>query len=130
MADKTGIEWTDATWNPVSGCSLVSPGCTNCYAMHVAHRFARTGTKIYDGLTAEVNGKPVWTGKINVNERVIDQPLHPDWVRSLRDQCAAAGASFFFKQWGEFDAYGARQGKKRAGHTIDGAVWRQMPEAA
>lgn len=33
MGDKSGIEWTDATWNPVVGCSLVSPGCTNCYAM-------------------------------------------------------------------------------------------------
>jgi len=30
---KTGIEWTGRTWNPVRGCSLVSPGCTNCYAM-------------------------------------------------------------------------------------------------
>ena len=32
MADKTGISWTDATWNPVTGCSKVSPGCDNCYA--------------------------------------------------------------------------------------------------
>jgi hypothetical protein len=33
MADQTNIEWTDATWNPITGCSIVSPGCTNCYAM-------------------------------------------------------------------------------------------------
>src|SRR5262245_60057897 len=32
MGDRTGIEWTDATWNPVSGCSKVSQGCKNCYA--------------------------------------------------------------------------------------------------
>lgn len=38
MADKTGIEWADATWNPIVGCSLVSPGCTNCYAMSMAAR--------------------------------------------------------------------------------------------
>ena len=38
MSDKSGIEWTDATWNPVAGCSIVSPGCTNCYAMGVAGR--------------------------------------------------------------------------------------------
>ena len=36
MADNSAIEWTDATWNPVTGCSVVSPGCTNCYAMKLA----------------------------------------------------------------------------------------------
>jgi protein gp37 len=38
MADGTHIEWTDATWNPVTGCSVVSLGCTNCYAMKLAGR--------------------------------------------------------------------------------------------
>jgi protein gp37 len=37
MAD-TSIEWTDATWNPVAGCTVISPGCTNCYAMRMASR--------------------------------------------------------------------------------------------
>ena len=32
----TKIEWTEATWNPIVGCSLASPGCTNCYAMQLA----------------------------------------------------------------------------------------------
>ena len=36
MADNTHIEWTEATWNPITGCSLASPGCTNCYAMQLA----------------------------------------------------------------------------------------------
>ena len=36
MADKTKIEWSDATWNPIVGCSVVSPGCTHCYAMRDA----------------------------------------------------------------------------------------------
>jgi hypothetical protein len=36
MADHSHIEWTDATWNPITGCSVVSPGCTNCYAMKLA----------------------------------------------------------------------------------------------
>ena len=36
MADNSGIEWTDTTWNPITGCSVVSPGCTNCYAMGLA----------------------------------------------------------------------------------------------
>jgi protein gp37 len=39
MADKTAIEWTDATWNPVTGCTKVSPGCDNCYAERFSERF-------------------------------------------------------------------------------------------
>ena len=43
MADKTGIEWTDATWNPVTGCTKVSPGCAHCYAETITLRFKRGG---------------------------------------------------------------------------------------
>lgn len=39
MSDRSKIEWTDATWNPVRGCSKISPGCTNCYAETFAERF-------------------------------------------------------------------------------------------
>jgi protein gp37 len=39
MADKSKIEWTDATWNPVTGCTKISPGCANCYAETFAERF-------------------------------------------------------------------------------------------
>jgi protein gp37 len=39
MADKSAIEWTDATWNPVTGCTQLSPGCDNCYALRFAERF-------------------------------------------------------------------------------------------
>src|SRR5436190_17033731 len=39
MAEKSDIEWTDATWNPVRGCVKVSPGCKNCYAERFAERF-------------------------------------------------------------------------------------------
>lgn len=42
MADKTGIEWTDATWNPITGCHKVSPGCDNCYAETFAERWRGT----------------------------------------------------------------------------------------
>ncbi len=38
MSDRTGIEWCDATWNPITGCSPISPGCTNCYAKRMAKR--------------------------------------------------------------------------------------------
>jgi hypothetical protein len=39
MSDTSAIEWTDATWNPVTGCSKVSPGCANCYAERMAIRW-------------------------------------------------------------------------------------------
>lgn len=39
MAQKSDIEWTDATWNPVTGCTKVGPGCDNCYAERFAERW-------------------------------------------------------------------------------------------
>ena len=42
MSDKTAIEWTDATWNPVTGCTKVTRGCDNCYAERIAERFRGT----------------------------------------------------------------------------------------
>lgn len=50
------------------------------------------------------------------------RPMHPDWARSVRDQCQAAGVAFFFKQWG-----GVR--KKDAGALLDGREWREFPRA-
>lgn len=60
MADRTGIEWTDATWNPVVGCSIVSPGCTNCYAMAMAGRIERMedGKTHYAGTTKATKAAP------------------------------------------------------------------------
>ncbi len=49
------IEWTDATWNPVAGCRLISAGCTNCYAMGMARRLEAMGIKKYAGLTHQTN---------------------------------------------------------------------------
>ena len=42
MAERSGIEWTDATWNPTVGCTKVSPGCAHCYAERITRRFPRT----------------------------------------------------------------------------------------
>jgi len=47
MADKSRIEWTDATWNPTTGCTKVSPGCKNCYAEQLALRLQRMGSRNY-----------------------------------------------------------------------------------
>lgn len=47
MSDQSGIEWTDATWNPVTGCTQVSPGCKNCYASRLAKRLQAMGSHRY-----------------------------------------------------------------------------------
>jgi protein gp37 len=78
VSDGTKIEWTEATWNPITGCSVTSPGCTNCYAMKLA------GTRLRNhasraGLTAESQAGPVWTGEVRFNEQWLDQPLR--WKR-------------------------------------------------
>lgn len=78
MAEHSTIEWTDATWNPVTGCSVVSPGCTNCYAMGLAgtrlqHHPSRTG------LTQPSKAGPVWNGQVRLNEEWLTQPLQ--WKR-------------------------------------------------
>ena len=90
MSAKTGISWTDATWNPVAGCSLVSAGCTNCYAMQQAHRFDAVPGSKYEGLTEVVNGRPVWNGKVRLWPKHLDQPMrwkHPRkiFVNSMTD---------------------------------------------
>jgi protein gp37 len=84
MAATTSIEWTDRTWNPVVGCSLVSPGCTNCYAMRMAGRIEAMGTAPhYAGLTKPSKAGPVWTGEVRAApEHVLLQPLR--WRRPSR----------------------------------------------
>jgi protein gp37 len=239
MSDKSKIEWTDATWNPVRGCTKISPGCAHCYAETFAERFrgvpghpfergfdlrlvpeklgeplrwsasrrifvnsmsdlfhekvpdpyiadvarvmrlanwhtyqvltkrAKRMVSLLRGKLRSVANKPhIWwgvsvenrqhglprvdllraapasirflsieplledLGAINLNgiNWVIvggesgpgARPIQPDWVRSIRDQCLAAGVPFFFKQWG-----GVR--KSEAGRELDGAFWDELP---
>ncbi|SHH31565.1 protein gp37 [Jatrophihabitans endophyticus] len=242
MADKSSIEWTEATWNPTTGCDRITAGCDNCYALTLAKRLKAMGNPKYqvdgdprtsgpgfgvalheDALalptrwstprTVFVNSmsdlwharvpdqfihrvfdvmvntpqhtyqlltkRPkrlrrmaeelpwpsnVWIGtSIEAQEQAwrldelilvpaairfisaepllgplqldlsgIDwlivggesgrghRPINPDWVRSLRDQCAASDTAFFFKQWG-----GIRP--KARGRELDGRTWDAMP---
>jgi protein gp37 len=242
MSEHSQIEWTDATWNPVRGCTKISPGCTHCYAETFAERFRGVPGHPYEqgfdlklipekldeprrwrkpkrifvnsmsdlfhegvpedyiasvvGVMQEANWHTyqvltkraermrtllsttlrfaaelphVWWG-VSVEDRKhglprIDdlraapaavrflsieplledlgrvdftdihwviaggesghgaRPMHADWVRSLRDQCAAAGVPFFFKQWG-----GVR--KKKAGRELDGRTHDDQPAHA
>lgn len=73
MAD-TSIEWTDATWNPVAGCSVMSAGCTNCYAMRMAARLEAMGLEKYRGLTRKTGGRSKWTGQIYLDETALKIP--------------------------------------------------------
>ncbi len=91
MADKSLIEWTDTTWQIVTGCSVVSPGCTNCYAMRLAggrmqHHPSRAG------LTVETKAGPVWNGQVRFNENWLTQPLH--WKTPRKIFVAAHGDLF------------------------------------
>lgn len=79
MSDKSKIEWTDATWNPTRGCSMVSEGCRNCYAEKVAARFARTGEP-YSGTIDLKTGK--WTGIVTLAENKLTEPL--SWKKPRR----------------------------------------------
>lgn len=91
MSDGTAIEWADATWNPVTGCSVVSPGCTNCYAMRLAGNRLRNHPS-RQGLTEMSKAGPVWTGEVRFNEPVLDQPLR--WRRPRRIFVCAHGDLF------------------------------------
>jgi protein gp37 len=81
VSEITNIEWCDSTFNPWWGCTKVSPACDNCYAAALDKR----------------TGGNHWGAGV---ERRRTSPAN--WARSLRDQCAAAGVTFLFKQWGNW----------------------------
>lgn len=243
MADGSSIEWTEATWNPTTGCDRVSAGCDNCYALALSRRLKAMGSSKYQrdgdprtsgpgfGVTLHpqalalpyrwrqprvvfVNSMSdlfhakvplsfvrdvfavmadtphhtyqvltkrslrlrrvgdrldwpanLWMGvsvesaeqlgriddlrAVGANVRFVSaEPLltalpgldldgihwvitggesgpnarrcDPDWVRAIRDSCAAQGTAFFHKQWGGHTP-------KKGGRTLDGRTWDEMP---
>lgn len=71
MAAKSPIEWTEATWNPVTGCDKISPGCAHCYAERMARRLHAMGQRNYaDGFA------------VRTHEHMLEHPLR--WKRPLR----------------------------------------------
>lgn len=77
MADQTGIEWTDATWNPTTGCDKVSAGCDNCYALTLAGRLKAMGSAHY-----QTDGDPRTSGPgfgVAVHPDALTLPLR--WRR-------------------------------------------------
>ncbi|RYF59635.1 MAG: phage Gp37/Gp68 family protein [Comamonadaceae bacterium] len=72
MADKSSIEWTEATWNPVTGCDRVSVGCDNCYALTLAKRLKAMGAEKYQN-----DGNPKTSGPgfgVTIHPAALDQP--------------------------------------------------------
>lgn len=72
---ETQIEWTDATWNPVAGCTAVSAGCTNCYAVDLARRLEAMRVHKYEELTRSSGGRTVWNGTVRQDEQSLAVPL-------------------------------------------------------
>lgn len=119
--------------------------CTNCGGIgrvpnhphipaHMCQRCKGTGKVSYPRFDWVICGGETGPGA---------RPMHPDWVRSLRDQCQAAGVPFFFKSWGDWypdrkglyhapsaifgDTVVHKLGKKAAGRLLDGQEWEQHP---
>ncbi|CAB4167950.1 Protein of unknown function DUF5131 [uncultured Caudovirales phage] len=87
MSDKTSIEWCTSTWNPVRGCSRVSPGCGGpnhqggCYAEKIAARFSGPG-QAFEGFAKRTAHGGAWTGKMAVVWDLVDQPIR--WRKPRR----------------------------------------------
>lgn len=91
MAQLSSIEWTDATWNPVTGCSKISPGCMNCYAERMAKRLKAMGVVRYsDGFNVRVHDDLIEVPLKWKNPRVI-------FVNSMSDLFHEEVPDYFIK---------------------------------
>lgn len=72
MADNSSIEWTDSTWNPITGCTKISPGCKHCYAERLAKRLKAMGAENYR------NGF-----KLTLQPQMLELPLHWQKPRTI-----------------------------------------------
>jgi protein gp37 len=72
MMAQGKMEWTEVTWSPVAGCTVISRGCTNCYAMRLAARLSPMGHEAYALTTRRSGRRSIWTGQINSAPDVLD----------------------------------------------------------
>jgi protein gp37 len=101
VKDKTGIEWTDVTWNPTTGCDRISAGCDNCYALAMAKRLKAMGSARY-----QQDGNPLTSGPgfaLTVHPDALDQPYRwtgrrTVFVNSMSDLFHAKVPLDFLKQ--------------------------------
>lgn len=131
MGANSKIEWTDATWNPTTGCSrTASPGCDNCYAIREAHRLAgNPNAKVraaYEGTTERRNGRIDWTGVVRLIPERLTIPLRTQkptkfFVDSMSDLFHPA------LKFEEIAAvFGVMAAAERHGHTFQ--VLTKRPE--
>lgn len=92
MAETTRIEWTEATWNPITGCTLVSEGCRHCYAARLAATRLRDHPSRAGLARVNASGEAKFTGEVRFNEDWLDQPLR--WRRPRRVFVCAHGDLF------------------------------------
>lgn len=100
MGDGTGIEWTDSTWNPTTGCDRVSPGCDHCYALTTAKRMKAMGVAAY-----QQDGDPRTSGPgfgLTMHASRLDQPIR--WTRPRRIFVNSMSDLFHAKVTDEFIA--------------------------
>ncbi|MEO0476632.1 MAG: DUF5131 family protein, partial [Planctomycetota bacterium] len=88
MSTKSNIEWTNTTWNPMVGCTKVSPGCANCYAINESRRVllrVSASAKFPRGLATQAayaeavtndSKPPRWTGTIGLMEHKLHDPFN------------------------------------------------------
>ncbi len=97
------IEWTDATWNPIRGCTRVSRGCERCYAERMAARFSKFGEPFY-GFTGNLGR---WSGLVRLIPEKLDEPLH--W-RKPRRVFVNSMSDLFHEGWLGWDRAGIFRG--------------------
>ena len=105
MSRNSAIEWTEATWNPVTGCTKISDGCLNCYAARMTRRLKAMGSAVIAGRESGPGARPI----------------KPEWVTEIRDKSLKSEVPFFFKQWGGTN-------KKKAGRSLYGKIYSQKPQ--
>jgi protein gp37 len=90
MSTASGIEWTDVTWNPVVGCTPVSPGCLNCYAATMSRRLEGMGRPEYVGLTVKRKGSTRAAGPEDATPATaigkVSRDVFNGTVRTLEDR--------------------------------------------
>lgn len=134
MADKSLIEWCDATINPAYGCTKCSPACDHCYAERMAalrfvsvepmlgpvdlRNWLEIARRKGSGHWERSGFKPELSWVICGAETGRDKlKMENRWARDLLDKCRAAGVPFFFKK----DSLG--------NHFLDGKTWEEVPNA-
>ncbi len=100
MNDHSGIEWTDATWNPLTGCTKISPGCKNCYADRLARRLHAMGNRRYlngfavtlhdDLLRAPLRWRQPRRVFVNSMSDLFHEAVPDDFIRRVFDTMVTA----------------------------------------